>query len=297
MTRFAKDDPYVEAIFKHLAALSRHSPALAEPLAFYRAALPLLHEAQASVTPFVLPPDTAQSKLESGVPLLVGEELPLDVEATRDLFMRLCRLAESRGSGARASAARQIRQAVERHQLDLPAVWAALALGDDSFDTALMADLQIDRDLLRILAEHSLKPSLRMWAQDLQKNIDLDDWRRGQCPLCGSRPLLAEIQGKEGARRLRCGVCGASWYYPRLQCAFCGNDQHRTLGTISVEGEEEKYRAQTCDQCQGYLKIVVTFDPIAIDLLTVEDLATLHLDWIATERGYARARLPVGVVK
>jgi formate dehydrogenase maturation protein FdhE len=55
-----------------------------------------------------------------------------------------------------------------------------------------------------------------------------------------------------------------------------------------VEGEEEKYRLQTCDVCRRYIKVVVTYDPIPVDLLLVEDLVTLHLDHIAGERDFAR---------
>jgi FdhE protein len=99
---------------------------------------------------------------------------------------------------------------------------------------------------------------------------------------------LGEIQGKEGGRRLRCAMCGADWPYPRLQCAFCANKEYQTLGYISLEGEDDKYRLQTCDRCHGYLKVVVTFDPTPIDQLAVEDLATLHLDLIAAEREFAR---------
>jgi FdhE protein len=109
--------------------------------------------------------------------------------------------------------------------------------------------------------------------------------------MCGNTPTLSEIQGKEGERRLRCGWCGAGWYYPRLRCAFCRTDGHKTLGYLAVEGEEEKYRLQTCDVCRGYLKVVVTFDPIPVELLPVEDLATLHLDSIARERGFTHSPL------
>jgi len=322
MVRPAKVDSQTEAVLKRLEALAERAPELAEPVAFYRAALPALRQAQADVPPFSLDPETAQRKLESGLPLLVGEDLPLDGAAMRDLFLRLCRTTESAGvdrtspprpafsflsrgrsgplqssgsayagdgSALRAAAAERIRRAVERDQLDLLSVWEALAAGDWPRVERAAADLQLDAGLLRLLAENSLKPSLRAWSRGLQDRVDLDRWRRGSCPMCGNSPTLSEIQGKEGERRLRCGACGADWHYPRLQCAFCGNSNHKTLGTISVEGEEEKYYAQTCDECRGYSKVVVTFDPTPVDLLAVEDLATLHFDLIAAERGYMRA--------
>ncbi len=317
--RQAKADPQTEALLKRLDDLVERWPDLAEPAAFYRAALPALRTAQKNIEPFTLDAGTAKHKLESGLPLLVGEDLPLDVEATRGLFLRLCRIVETvspngaakpktgrglfqrgqldslklmeradDGAALRAAAAEQIRRAVEKNELDLSAIWAALALGDWPRLELIATSLKLDAELLRLLAQNSLKPALRAWAQGL-KNVDLDDWRRGQCPLCGSPPLLAEIQGKEGERRLRCGVCGASWHYPRLQCALCNNQNYKQLGYITVEGEEEKYSLQTCDACRGYLKVAVTYDPIPVDQLPVEDLATLHLDLIAAEREYTRA--------
>jgi hypothetical protein len=320
-------DPQIRAVFKRLDALTERAPDLAEPADFYRAVLPALHEAQADVPPFALDPEVARRKLESGLHLLVGEDLPLDETRMHDLVLRLCRLIESapiegapvegahqpgrtlsslvsrshpdpfklmeqardgNGSALRSAAAGQIRRAVERNELDLASLWDALATGDRRRVEVIAARFQLDAGLLWLLAENALKPALRVWSRSLKGKVDLDHWRRGQCPMCGSSPALSEIQGKDGERHLRCGMCGADWYYPRLQCAFCGNTDHKTLGTLSVEGEDEKYRAQTCEKCRGYLKVVVTFDPTPVDLLALEDLATLHLDLLAAERDYAR---------
>ncbi|MGQ0605176.1 MAG: formate dehydrogenase accessory protein FdhE, partial [Anaerolineales bacterium] len=155
--------------------------------------------------------------------------------------------------------------------------------------------LKLDAGLLRLLAENSLRPAFRAWAKSL-RGLDFDHWLRGQCPVCGGAPLLSEIQGKEGARRLRCGMCGSGWYYPRLRCAFCDNKDHHQLGYITVEGEEAKYSVQTCAVCRNYLKVVVTFDPIPVDMLVVENLATLHLDVIAEKRGYIRPALTADAI-
>lgn len=317
MSRTPVLDPQIATFYARLDLLTRQKPELAEPIAFYRAALPLLHEAQSLVEPVNLPPESARQKIAGSFPLLLGEDLPLDPETTGDLFIRLCRIVEevgrpvrpsksgwnlfSRGKPdsmrlleqaqngneavLRATAAGQIRRAVEQKQLDLLPVWSALASGDPHF-IRLADDLKLDAELLRTLAQTSLKPALRAWAAALKDKVDLDQWGRGHCPVCGSLPALAEIQGKAGARFLRCGMCGAAWAYPRLKCAFCANENYRSLGYLTVEGEEEKYSVQTCESCRHYLKVIVTFEPTPVDLLPVEDLATLHLDLIAAERGY-----------
>jgi len=46
---------------------------------------------------------------------------------------------------------------------------------------------------------------------------------------------------------------------------------------------------EVCDRCKGYLKVIVSFTPTPADLLPIEDLATLHLDYIAQAHGYKRA--------
>jgi formate dehydrogenase accessory protein FdhE len=322
MAQTPATDPQREAILQRLGRLAEQKPELAELIAFYRTMLPLLREAQRTVEPFSLAPQVAQQKLRAGLPLLLGEALPLDLEATQALFIQLCQIIEEIGQEAvgpvkrsgwsffrrgqpdaaqllaqaeagnetalRAMASAQIRQAVEQGQLDLGAVWGALAAGETQAIQQMARELQLDEELLRTLAQNSLKPALRVWAKGLQGQVDLEEWRRGSCPMCGSAPALAEIQGKEGARHLRCTLCGADWSYPRLQCVFCNTRDHRRLGYLSVEEEAEKYSLQVCEACRGYIKVIITFEPTPADLLPVEDLATLHLDLIAAERQYTR---------
>lgn len=299
------------ALAKRLETMVARAPELAGPAAFYGSVWPVLRAAESGVEPFQLPTATSGRKLGSGQALLVGEDLPLDTGATRKLFLQLCHLLErdltrgeatsgqglwpfhkpgrpAHGQTARTQATRQIRRAVEQGDLPLDEVWQALALGAWRRIEVQAGEMGLDPDVLHLLAQTSLKPALRVWAKGLGPAVNLDEWRRGYCPMCGSPPALAEIQGKEGARRLRCGLCGTGWPYPRLQCAFCANTNHKSLGYLSVDGEEEKYRLQTCDDCRGYLKIVVTYDPIPIDELPLEDLATLHLDLIAVEHHFTR---------
>lgn len=46
-------------------------------------------------------------------------------------------------------------------------------------------------------------------------------------------------------------------------------------------------RIEVCEKCCGYLKVVVSFSPLPPEMLFVEDLATVQLDYIAQWRGYA----------
>jgi FdhE protein len=282
-------DPFVARLQKRLEALAQQSPEVRQAAAVQAAVLPLLRVARQQQPAPELDDEAARRSLAAGRPVLAGQDLAFDAGAAAQLFRSQVRAIENLRGHPSIRAVKETRRAVERERLDLPALWQALAAGDADRLRALAAGAGLDVHWLRLLGENSLKPALRALQAAVSQAGDLADWQQGPCPICGSAPLLAEVQGKEGSRRLRCGLCAASWPYPRLKCAFCAATHPMQLGTLSIQGEAEKYRAQTCDACRGYVKVVVTFDPIPDDLLAVEDLATLHLDQLAVERGYSRA--------
>jgi FdhE protein len=111
-------------------------------------------------------------------------------------------------------------------------------------------------------------------------------WEEGYCPLCGSFPKLGEFRGLEQTRFLRCGLCAAEWTFPRLRCPGCGNRDHRQLGYLSVEGEESKWRAATCEACRQYIKMIATLTSLSPLQLLVRDVATIHLDLLAADQGF-----------
>ena len=129
---------------------------------------------------------------------------------------------------------------------------------------------------------------------------DVDKWDRGYCPVCGSWPTLAELIGAEKRRVLRCGRCGTAWSWLVLLCPYCGNDDHRSLGTLTpadvrpgsaLPGPAESHsrdRVDVCERCRGYLKAVPSFTPVSTVRLAAEDVATVHLDVGAREAGYMR---------
>jgi FdhE protein len=89
------------------------------------------------------------------------------------------------------------------------------------------------------------------------------------------------------AEFLRCGGCGSGWRWRRLLCPYCGNDDYQSLRSLQIEGEQ-RFRISVCDRCMGYLKVGNAFDPSPAALVALDDLASLHLDVVAIERGYQR---------
>jgi FdhE protein len=117
-------------------------------------------------------------------------------------------------------------------------------------------------------------------------------WQRGYCPVCGAWPSMVEMRGIQRERRMRCGCCGSDWLLPVLRCAFCDEIDHRKLGSLLSEGEDQQVRLETCSSCHGYLKSVTTLGALSFPALAVKDMSTVAFDLAAHHRGYARPARP-----
>ena len=297
------DDPIIRRLHK----LVQESPELKDAAHVYEAILPFLHGADLRVGVVALTLSQARDKLEKGQPLLAGLELDLDVGAVRELMIELAvavdtatrmhrpqriRLPWRVSSREPVSDASRIGLALEENQLDAGVLLPSVAAGDNGPVTSLAKDLKLDPGLLLTLAQNALKPALREWCRQLTPLASGIVWKKGICFVCGAVPTLAELQGNDQAKHLRCGSCGADWQSGRVQCVHCGNEDHTTLRYLYDERNPEKMRIEACDKCKGYLKVISSFAPTPTDMLAIEDLATLSLDYIAEERGYMRPAVP-----
>ena len=121
----------------------------------------------------------------------------------------------------------------------------------------------------------------------------------GVCPCCGALPVASVrlIGGQQqGLRYLVCSVCATQWHLVRVKCSHCESTKGIGYLTLSSDPDSEAgkaaatrevVKAEVCDECSSYLKIVskeadVDADPVA------DDLATLALDLLTDARGYLR---------
>lgn len=116
----------------------------------------------------------------------------------------------------------------------------------------------------------------------------------GICPVCASRPVASVLRmGGEQAnlRYLVCSLCATEWNMSRIQCTSCDTDKGVKYLVLQSEGKsdtEAATRAETCDECKSYLKIFYQEKDPYLDP-TADDLATLALDLLVDEQGYARS--------
>ncbi|MBI3913625.1 MAG: formate dehydrogenase accessory protein FdhE [Chloroflexi bacterium] len=277
----AKQNKTTDPLTQRLGALAQAQPAMQAIADYYRVILPLINHADLAAAPLNLSREAAQEKLNAGIPLLHNEPLEFDHAAARALMLALARAAE-KGQPA----AREIRAAVEQNKMDWRGLLAAIVAGDTEAVNAIAQSLHLDSNLLWTLAQNTFKPALRAWHRQLSDIVRADEWRKSYCFICGAVPVFGELQGNDQARHLRCGQCGADWFYERMRCVYCGRS--RELNFLYVEAQRDRMHAQACDHCKGYIKNVAAFSPTPTEMLAVVDLETLLLDYSAQDHGYAR---------
>ena len=167
----------------------------------------------------------------------------------------------------------------------------------------------------RFVARASLEPVLEAASSEV-RSVCRGTRDARHCPQCGGPPQLSYVAaaGEDlatGRRYLLCARCGASWGYPRMTCAGCGENASAKLVILSEEGvlSGERgsvvrglpqpqtppshpavfphVRIEACDSCRRYLLgIDLAQDPLAVPL--VDELTAVPLDLVARERGYTK---------
>jgi FdhE protein len=110
----------------------------------------------------------------------------------------------------------------------------------------------------------------------------------GACPACGGPPVSSLVVGWRGAHSTRfcaCSLCGTMWNYVRIKCTLCGSTE--AVGYRQIEGGSDEVRAECCDKCHGYVKIMQQLKNPGLDPVA-DDVASLALDLLVREQGYHR---------
>ena len=165
------------------------------------------------------------------------------------------------------------------HEGDRGAMVTAWLAGDDQSP--------VDRYLARAstMAVLELVP-------ELARTSSWDPADQRHCPACGGLPQLACFGLSDEAlvtaqRVLVCSRCAASWTYPRMVCAGCGNDEGSKLPIFADHDRFPSLRIDACEVCRGYLVTVDRpKDPAAVP--PVDEMLALPLDLYAREQGYRK---------
>jgi len=280
---------------ERIATISQERPSHKEVLAFLRDLVTEQFKIKADVEihPVSMDEDLLRKKSAEGFPLVDRGDLKLDTASAATLFKGLCQVLKR--SIKVSGDVETIERLFDSGEVDLAALFKKAAADDGEYIASLSKRLNLRADILAFLAENSLRPIFEAYARELKEQVDQETWWRSYCPVCGSKPVMAELVGQERKRFLICSCCGYEWRFKRIQCPFCENEERRKFKYFFAEEEDRAYRVETCQKCKKYIK---TVDTEALDeafFPAVEDMGTLHLDVLAKQEGYEREVHPLGL--
>ncbi len=215
-----------------------------------------------------------KNKLTDGLPLVERKKIKVNFAPAVELAERLSRLFKDRIENNGIKTFSNHQELLEKTFFDRDLSPLSTEKGDNIF---------------LLISKFSIQPLAYTLAKNFAKYIDQKIWSNGYCPICGSKPNIAEIKGEQGFKYLHCSFCGYEWLHKRLACPYCENTDHETLNYFYAENEEN-YRVDTCEKCKHYIKTVDSRklkEPVNLD---IEDWCTIHLDFIAAGKGYQKEK-------
>jgi len=248
-------------------------------LAPYLTFLAGLTRAQSDIVPD-LPPAVLPSlesigqALEHGMPPISRTAFEPDATVQQTIDRLLARLAERHAPAETAAAIQAVRTSPPdaRRRMVRAALEDATTTEDLAQRVLITAGLQV----------HFARLAAMLAANDLKPVAD------GVCPVCGSAPMVSSVVGWPKAHNTRfcaCSLCGTQWHVMRVKCVLCSSTGGISYRTI--EGKPDTVKAETCDTCHAYVKILYQVNDPSLEPLA-DDVATLGLDMLMTEDGWRR---------
>ena len=230
---------------------------------------------------------TNQTGHLAGIPdegLTVPNGFPIEPTTARTLFLELCKVGKE-ANAYFSIRVQEIEDSISSGRLDLDALISG-GINNSEIEHCA-SELNLDETVLGFLIFNSTQPAIEILREELLLGYQLDTWKKPACPVCKSVPTLSLFKGETGKRHSLCSHCGCEWPVDRTRCSICGDDDKNSVHYFHSEGQKN-VRVYTCDTCKHYIKSVdVSANSDADPIL--EDLATLHLDVVAVEKGYVRS--------
>jgi FdhE protein len=195
-----------------------------------------------------------------------------DVAALVPHFAGLLAVIQEAGSPALKSAATALEQASPEERLEL-----------------LMAFWQHEVESRQLPAETEFfaQALLQPFAECLaERAASATEASPPLCPFCGSKPQVAVLRPEgDGAKRfLLCSLCGTEWFFRRLLCPNCAEENKDHLPVFTA-AEFDYVRLDACDTCHAYIKSIdLSKNGKAVPV--VDELASVSLNLWAQENNY-----------
>jgi FdhE protein len=275
----------MEKLIKRTRQIKKKRPGYGEILDFYQKVRHEQEKIKASLTiePIRLKKEWKDLLAKEGFSVIEKKDFPLDIEASFSLFQSLCKIGKE-ANPYMAEQVGKIEENIDKNRINLKGLFKE-GVHEEKVEQ-IAEELGLDKKVFFFLIHNSIRPSIEAAVEKLLNELNTETWMKGYCPVCGSLPHLSLLKGEVGKRFLLCSYCGYQWQTDRIVCPFCNNKDQESLHYFTAEGEET-YRIDLCDKCHNYIKTIDLRTIGEIDA-SLEDLATLHLDVIASQKGYRR---------
>ena len=135
------------------------------------------------------------------------------------------------------------------------------------------------------------------WAAQLVEDAVPPVQERTHCPCCGTEAVGSVVFASgdlAGLRYMHCPHCNSRWNALRAKCPTCDSSGGMAIQEIDTDAAVAQVapllaaKAESCDVCRSYRKLY-RFDKQQYADPVADDLASLALDILVGEAGYARA--------
>lgn len=266
-----------------ISQLTSTRSAYASIIGFYGPVFVAQVEAAKKTSPETIQLDESMvaMKSEQGFSLIEPSAFTVDASAAVRLLSLICRIAVQSGEKLGLAGEALIRTMDNGEAMD--------GLFADCLDRkgrieALADTMGVPQDMLALLLYLAIKPSIETGARQLAGRLTAGQENRSSCPICSSAPIIGELDA-EGNQWMHCSLCWHRWPVKRLACLFCDNRNSDSLEYLYSDDEPE-YRVNLCGGCLQYLKVVDIRKMVRRFYPPLEQVASLHLDMTATEKGF-----------
>ena len=180
--------------------------------------------------------------------------------------------------------------------LEKPAVAQAALVAVRKADrdevAAIVADLMADSIPVERMAEYgyvaaALQLHFARMASTLPEK-QLKPVGDGACPSCGGPPVSSVIvtwPQANGSRFCSCALCATLWHHVRIKCAICSST--KGIRYQEIDGGPGSIKAETCDECHCYVKIMNHQKDAALDPFA-DDVGSLGVDLLMKDTEFRR---------
>jgi len=274
------------AVEQAVSRVASIRPAHSAIIGFYGAVFVAQAHAAVKTAPRAIWLDEAllEMKTKEGFSLVEPSAFTVDIPAAEKLLAQICEIAIRSGEKLGAAG-----EALTRAMGDGVAMDALFAdvLTERGRIEELANTMDVSPQMISLLLYLAVKPSIAAGVQQLAARLTGSHENQSNCPICGSAPIIGELDA-EGQQWIHCGLCWHRWPVKRLACPFCNNRDSHSLEYLYSEDEPE-YRVNLCGGCRRYLKVADTRKMSRGFYPPLEQVASLHLDILASEKGYSHA--------